>query len=181
MLGIRAVVSSSHQTTSGLDWKEAPVNMRKQLHHTKFAKQSQTKIFWLLVEILEPVMSLRSKASSLKKRLRKKNERYQQVELKSSHSQKLSQRTNTFLVIRRSPGARKTAYLFPRKKRQSIVNVSRICLQDNIANLQEIHGKKIKRNMIVSGKISVMTSIKIDENSLQTQSVNSKLVNLTTA
>ena len=35
--------------------------------------------------------------------------------------------------------------------------------------------------MIVSGKISVMTSIKIDENSLQTQPVNSKLVNITTA
>ena len=35
--------------------------------------------------------------------------------------------------------------------------------------------------MIVSGKISVMTSIKIDEKSLQTQSVNSKLVNITTA
>ena len=37
-LGIRALVWSFHRTTSGLDWKESPVNMRKQLYHTKYEK-----------------------------------------------------------------------------------------------------------------------------------------------
>ena len=115
-------------------------------------------------------MSLRGKTSSLEKKrrsLRSEKKRYQQIELKSSHSQKLSQRTDTLLVNRRSPGARKTGYLFPRKKRQSIVNVSRILFKG-------VYFKSLKkfmeRNGISCPQINVSQEKAFNEKRITTDS-----------